>query len=43
MNQNYIKHLDGLRAVAIFGIIIYHVKIYLTSEPFLKRGFLSVD
>jgi peptidoglycan/LPS O-acetylase OafA/YrhL len=43
MNQNYIKHLDGLRAVAIFGVIIYHAKIYFTSEPFLKGGFLGVD
>ena len=43
MNQNYIKHLDGLRAVAIFGVIIYHAKIYFTSEPFLKGGFLGGD
>tara|TARA_B100001057_G_scaffold189689_1_gene190459 strand:+ start:305 stop:2320 length:2016 start_codon:yes stop_codon:yes gene_type:complete len=43
MNQNYIKHLDGLRAVAIFGVIIYHAKLYFTSEPFLKGGFLGVD
>lgn len=43
MNQNYIKHLDGLRALAIFGVIIYHAKLYFTSEPFLKGGFLGVD
>ena len=43
MNQNYIKHIDGLRALAIFGVIIYHAKIYLGAEPFLKGGYLGVD
>ena len=43
MNQNYIKHIDGLRALAIFGVILYHAKIYLGAEPFLKGGYLGVD
>ena len=34
MNQNYIKHIDSLRALAIFGAIIYHTKIYLGAKPF---------
>ena len=26
MNQNYIKYLDGLRAVALFDLTIYHTQ-----------------
>ena len=43
MIQNYIKHIDGLRALAVFGVIVYHAKIYLGTEPFLKGGYLGVD
>ena len=43
MNQNYIKHLDGLRAVVIFDLTIYHTKIYFIYEPFLKGRFLDID
>ena len=41
--MKYRPEIDGLRALSVFSVIIYHAKIYFTSEPFLKGGFLGVD
>lgn len=35
---NYIKSLDGIRAIAIILVLIYHFNL-----PFLKGGFIGVD
>ena len=36
--QDYIPHLDGLRAIAVLGVILYHFEI----GPF-RGGFTGVD
>ena len=40
MNKNYYrKEIDGLRAIAILPVILYHTY----TLPFAKAGFLGVD
>jgi len=36
--MNYIKHLDGLRAIAVIFVILFHSGIELFSG-----GFIGVD
>lgn len=37
-NTRYMPGLDGLRAIAVIGIIIYHL-----NKQWLTGGFLGVD
>ena len=39
----YRPDIDGLRAIAIFSVIIYHAKIYIADNIILPGGFLGVD
>jgi peptidoglycan/LPS O-acetylase OafA/YrhL len=43
MKISYRPEIDGLRAISILAVIIYHARIYISGEPFLKGGFLGVD
>lgn len=43
MKINYRPEIDGLRAISVIGIIIYHSKIYFFGTPFLPGGYLGVD
>lgn len=41
--MTYRAELDGLRAIAVFSVIIYHAKLNFFGYPFLSGGFLGVD
>jgi len=44
MNKiSYHKHIDGLRAVAVFSVIFYHANFKLFDKSLLSGGFLGVD
>ena len=40
---NYRPEIDGLRAIAVVSVIIYHLQISLFDFPVLSGGFLGVD
>ena len=40
---NYRPEIDGLRAIAVVSVIIYHLQINLFDFPILSGGFLGVD
>ena len=39
----YHREIDGLRAIAVIAVIIYHSKIKIFNIDFLSGGFLGVD
>ena len=39
---NYRKEIDGLRGIAVLGVIIYHVEFFYKDIKLLS-GYLSVD
>ena len=43
MKLKYRPEIDGLRAIAIVSVIIYHAKIPFQNSTFLKGGYLGVD
>lgn len=38
MNATYLSHIDGLRAIALMGVLLFHFEVF----PF-KGGFVGVD
>ncbi len=40
---NYKPHIDGMRAIAVVSVILYHLKIQIGGASFLGGGFLGVD
>jgi peptidoglycan/LPS O-acetylase OafA/YrhL len=40
---NYYPEIDGLRAFAVFSVILYHANFIFFGDIFLKGGFLGVD
>jgi len=40
---NYHPHIDGLRAVAVLAVIIYHAKLQIFGRQILSGGFIGVD
>ena len=43
MKINYRPEIDGLRALAVISVIIYHAKINLYGHYILSGGFIGVD
>ena len=43
MKLNYRNEIDGLRAIAIISVIIYHAKIYFGNKLIFEGGYLGVD
>ena len=40
--MEYRKDIDGLRAIAVFSVIYYHIEIPFLSS-FFRGGFIGVD
>ena len=43
MSNKYRPEVDGLRAISVFGVIIYHASFTLFNRTLLSGGFLGVD
>ena len=44
MNKiKYRPDIDGLRALAIISVVVYHANIYFDNFRFLSGGYLGVD
>jgi peptidoglycan/LPS O-acetylase OafA/YrhL len=39
----YRPEIDGLRAIAVVAVIIYHLKINILGHQLLTGGFIGVD
>lgn len=40
---SYRKDIDGLRAIAVIGVILYHSEIFINNNLIFSGGFLGVD
>ena len=43
MIKTYRSEIDGLRSLAVIGVIFYHAEIILGSFRIFPGGFLGVD
>lgn len=43
MKHKYRPEVDGLRAIAVVSVIIYHAEIFFSKTQFFKGGYLGVD
>ena len=43
MKLKYRPEIDGLRAIAVGSVIIYHAQIFLFGHQLFKGGFIGVD
>ena len=43
MNINYRPEIDGLRAISIISVVIYHAQLKLNNSVIFSGGFLGVD
>ena len=39
----YRADIDGLRAISVLSVLIYHAKFYINDTILLPGGFLGVD
>tara|TARA_B110000027_G_C16106943_1_gene295762 strand:- start:39 stop:2060 length:2022 start_codon:yes stop_codon:yes gene_type:complete len=43
MKASYRPEIDGLRALAVLSVVIYHLEFQFESSQFLSGGFIGVD
>ena len=43
MRITYRPEIDGLRAVSVFAVILYHANFFLFGQTFFQGGFIGVD
>ena len=43
MKLSYRPEIDGLRAIAVISVIIYHLELKIFGYQFFKGGFIGVD
>ena len=43
MKTSYRPEIDGLRALAVLSVVIYHLEFQFNSSQFLGGGFIGVD
>ena len=43
MKLNYRPEIDGLRAIAVVSVIIYHAQISFLDHKIFEGGFIGVD
>jgi peptidoglycan/LPS O-acetylase OafA/YrhL len=43
MSLKYRPEIDGLRAIAVISVVIYHCDIFFNGSQFASGGFLGVD
>ena len=43
MKLTYRPEVDGLRAIAVVSVILYHAKMNILEVPLFQGGFLGVD
>ena len=43
MNKTYRPEIDGLRSLAVLGVLFYHAEIFFQSFRIFPGGFLGVD
>jgi len=43
LNIKYRPEIDGLRAISVIAVIVYHLKISLSGHKLLEGGYFGVD
>ena len=43
MSLKYRPEIDGLRAIAVVAVVLYHAKFIINGKHFLAGGFIGVD
>ena len=43
MKLSYRPEIDGLRAIAVVSVIIYHAQIFFFNQKIFEGGFIGVD